>query len=154
MKSEPWFFAEYFQDFLQRTQYDEILHIKIILLFKYRLLNACYTGTSPMAITECCDWETNVPWASMKCYPGTSSMAITDGMLWLKDSCSMDIDEWSTTPALVLWPLLNVVTWRQMFHGHRWIKCYQGTSSMAITEWCDLKTDVPRASMNEVLPRD
>jgi hypothetical protein len=26
----------------------------------------CYRGTSPiMAITECCDWETDVPWVSM-----------------------------------------------------------------------------------------
>jgi hypothetical protein len=48
-------------------------------------------------------------------------------MLWLGDRCSMGIDEWSTTQALVLWPLLNVVTWIQMFHGHRWMKCYPGT---------------------------
>jgi hypothetical protein len=66
----------------------------------------------------------------------------------------MGIDEWSATQGLVLWPLLNVVTWIQMLHGHRWMKCCPGTSSMVITECCDWETDVPWASMNEVLPRD
>jgi hypothetical protein len=66
----------------------------------------------------------------------------------------MGIDEWSATQGPALWPLLNVVTWRQMFHGHWWMKCYPSTSPLAITECCDLETDVPWASMNEVVPRD
>jgi hypothetical protein len=75
----------------------------------------CYTRTSPMTITECCD------------------------------RCSMGINKWSTTQGPVLWPLLNVVTWLQMFHGHRWMKYYPGTSPMAITECCDLEWEVPWA---------
>jgi hypothetical protein len=42
---------------------------------------------------------------------------------------------------------------RQMFHGHRWMKYYSSTSPLAITECCELKTDIPWASMNEVLPQ-
>jgi hypothetical protein len=86
----------------------------------------------------------------MKCYTSTSNGQYW--MLWLEDRCSMGIDEWSASQGIALWPLLNVVTWGQMFHGHRWMKCYPGASPMAITECCDLKTDVPWASMNEVLP--
>jgi hypothetical protein len=134
----------------------------------------CYPWTCPMPITECCDLDTDVPWALMnevlprdqsyahcwmlwlgdRCSMGIDESSTTQGLLWLEDGCSTGIDKSSTTPALVLWPLLNVVTWRQMFHGHRWMKCYPGTSPMSITECCDLGTGVPWASMNEVLPRD
>jgi hypothetical protein len=60
-------------------------------------------------------------------------------MLWLGYRCSMGIDEWSATQGSVLWPSVL------------WLGA-QSTSPMAITECCDLDTDV--ASMNEVLPRD
>jgi hypothetical protein len=69
-------------------------------------------------------------------------------MLWLEDRCSMGIDEWSATQGPVPWPFLNVVSWRQMFHGHRWMQCYPSISyghywmlwlgdrcSMGIDEW-------------------
>jgi hypothetical protein len=115
-----------------------------------------YPITSPKAITECCDLDTDVPWASMNevLSWGPAQPNGRYWMLWLGHRCAIGNDEWSATQGLALWPLLNVVTRRQMFHGHRWMKCYPGTSPMAITECCDLETDVPWASMNEVLPRD
>jgi hypothetical protein len=67
---------------------------------------------------------------------------------------SMGINEWSATQGPVLWPLLNVVSWRQMFHGHQWMKYYPSTSHTAITECCDLETDVPLASMKCYPARD
>jgi hypothetical protein len=59
---------------------------------------------------------------------------------------STSIDEWSATQGPVLWPLLNVVTGRLMFHGHRWMKCYPVTSPMTTTECCDWKTDIISSS--------
>jgi hypothetical protein len=129
-----------------------------------------------MAIAKCCDWETDAwsatqglaPWPLlnvvtwrqmfhghrwMKCYPGSIPMAITYWMLWVDDRFPLGIDEWSATQGPVLWALLNAVTGRLMFHGHRWMKRYTGTSPMAITECCEWKTDVPWASMDEVLPQ-
>jgi hypothetical protein len=101
-----------------------------------------------MAITECCDLNTYVPLVSMNEVLTRDQPYGHYWMLWLEDRCSIGIDEWSTTPALVPWPFLNVVTWSQMFHGHRWMKCYPGTSPMVITECFDLETaDVPWASI-------
>jgi hypothetical protein len=104
----------------------------------------CYPGTSPIAITECCDWETDVPWASMNEVLPRDQSYRHYWMLWLGDRCPMGIDEWSATQGPV---------WlgRQMFYGHRWMKYCPSTSHMAITECCDLMIDVPWASMNEVL---
>jgi hypothetical protein len=139
------------------------------------------TPAHPMANTEYCDLVTDVPWAPMNEVPPMDQTYGHYWMLRLEDRCSMGIDEWSATqgpalwpllnvvtwgkmfhghrwmkyyPSTSLWPLLNVATWRQMFHGHRWMKCYPGTSPMAVTECCDMETYVPWASMNEVLPRD
>jgi hypothetical protein len=75
-------------------------------------------------------------------------------MMWLEDSCSMAINEWSASQGPGLWPLLNDVTWWQLFYGYQWMKCYPGMSYMGIAERCDLGTDVPWLSMNEVLPSD
>jgi hypothetical protein len=71
-------------------------------------------------------------------------------MLWLVDRGS-----WASMNVVLRdqpSPLLNVVSWTQMFHGHWWMKCHPVTSPMVFTECCDLKTDVPWASMNDVLP--
>jgi hypothetical protein len=103
----------------------------------------CYPGTSPIAITECCDLVTDVPWASMNEVLPRDQCYGHFWMLRLEDRCSMGIDEWSASQGPVQWPLLNVVTWEQMFHGHRWMKYYSKNSPMAITECGDLKTDVP-----------
>jgi hypothetical protein len=125
----------------------------------------CYPGTSPMAIIDCCDWETDGPWHRwMKCYPGTSPIAITEccdmdtgvpwtsmnevlprdetyglyWMMWLGDRSSMGIDEWSSTQGLDVWPLLNDVTWWQTY-GLYWMMWLGNRSSMGIDEWSATK---------------
>jgi hypothetical protein len=66
----------------------------------------CYPETSPIAITEiteCCDWETDVPWASMKEVIGTSPMAFTE-------CCELKTD--------VPWASMNEVIPRAQSYGH------------------------------------
>jgi hypothetical protein len=97
----------------------------------------CYPGTSPKAIIECCDFD--------RCSMGIDEWSATHGpvlypllkvVTWIQ--MFHGIDAWSATQGPVLWTLLNVATGRQMFHGHRWMKCYPETSPKATTECCDL----------------
>jgi hypothetical protein len=151
-------------------------------MFHWNRWMKCCPGTSLKAINECCNLDADVPCPSMnevlpsdqsydyywmllpgcRCSmdidewsanPETSPMAFTE-CCDLNAECSMGIDEWSAIQGLVLRPLWNAVTSIQMSHGHRWMKCSRGTSPTAITECCDWETDVPWASMNEVLSRD
>jgi hypothetical protein len=78
----------------------------------------CYPGTSQMAITEWCDLKTIVPWLSMNEVLPRDQFYGHYWMMWLEDNCSMAINEWSATQRPAQCPLLNVVTWRQLFHGY------------------------------------
>jgi hypothetical protein len=128
-----------------------------------RIKTECSMGIDDWTATQgLVLWSSlNVTWQGDRCSMGIDEwISANQGSvlwpywkLWVEDRCSMGIDGWSMTSALVLWPSLNVVSWRQMFHGHRWMKYNPITSSMAITECCELKRGVPWASMNEVQPQ-